>query len=165
MSMAGMGHLRNLNQHRFLSTHAKYKLFLMTLFPVPLNKFQTVNLFGPLKSFPNLFHFLILVLHMALLSLEPSLELFLWEPLSLEYIQHWRTVSSSSQTFYPLSLVFHPRNLNPILRPGQSTYSLINHSPTHLFHSLDFRIHSSFCLPSLWLSFHYLVLFFFFLFN
>ncbi len=52
------------------------------------------------------FSFLILEFHMALLSLEPSFELFLWEPLSMEYIQHWRKVSSSSQTFYPLSLVF-----------------------------------------------------------
>ncbi len=123
-----MGHLRFFNQHRFLSTHVKYKFFLVTKFPVPLNKFQTVNIFGPLKSFPNLFHFLIVALHMALLSLEPSLELFLRRPLSLENIQHLRIVSSSSQTFYPLSLVFYPRNLNPILRPGYSIYSLINHS-------------------------------------
>jgi hypothetical protein len=66
-----MGHLRKL-EHRFLSTHVKYKLFLMTQFPAPLNKFQTVNIFGPLKSFPILSHFVILALHMALLSLDWS---------------------------------------------------------------------------------------------
>jgi hypothetical protein len=149
-----MGHLRNL-EHRFLSTHVKYKFFLMTLFPVPLNKFQAVNIVGPLKSFPNLFYFLILALHMALLSLEPSLELFLWEPLSLEYIQHWRTVSSSSQTFYHYSLLSEDtRNRNPILRPGHSTYSLLNHALRTCF-TLSRFIHSSFGLPSLWLSFSY----------